>query len=88
MVHSTCTCHFHTLQFKTQMQVEILRAKTGGTPQYRNVFHAGYVIASRHGVRGVYQGLGATWQRNAPAVGIYFGKHTGGPLNEGLRLRV
>ena len=63
------------LQFKTQMQVEILRAKTGGTPQYRNVFHAGYVIASHHGVRGVYQGLGATWQRNAPAVGIYFGMH-------------
>ena len=60
-------------QFKTQMQIQIIRAKSGGTVQYRHVFHAGWVIAKTHGLRGVYQGLGATWMRNTPANGIYFG---------------
>ncbi len=57
------------------MQIQIIQAKSGGKIQYRNVFHAGYVIAKTHGIRGVYQGLGATWQRNIPAFGIYFGKN-------------
>ena len=61
-------------QFKTQMQIQIIRAKSGATIQYRHVFHAGWVIAKTQGVRGVYQGLGATWMRNTPANGIYFGK--------------
>ncbi len=64
---------FIYFQFKTQMQIQIIRAKSGGTVMYRNVFHAGWVIAKNHGVRGVYQGLGATWMRNTPANGIYFG---------------
>ena len=56
------------------MQIQIIRAKSGGTVQYRHVFHAGWIIAKTHGIRGVYQGLGATWVRNTPANGIYFGE--------------
>ena len=55
------------------MQIQIIRAKSGGTVQYRNVFHAGWCILRGYGLRGVYQGLGATWMRNTPAFGIYFG---------------
>ena len=61
-------------QFKTKMQIQIIRAKSGGEVQYRHVFHAGALIARQHGVRGVYQGLSATWIRNIPAFGCYFGK--------------
>ena len=56
------------------MQIQIIRAKSGAEVQYRNVFHAGYVIGKHHGIRGVYQGLGATIARDAPAFGVYFGK--------------
>lgn len=59
--------------FKTKMQIQIIRSKSGGTIQYRNVFHAGYVIAKHHGIRGVFQGLPATCLRDTPAFGIYFG---------------
>ena len=61
-------------QFKTKMQIQILRAHAGeNVSPYRNVFQAGYVIASQHGIRGVYQGLSATLMRNMPSFGIYFG---------------
>jgi len=48
---------------------------------YKNVFHAAYVIVKKHGIRGAYQGLPATWLRNIPANSAFFGefKHT---LNE------
>lgn len=59
--------------FKTKMQIQIIRSKSGGTVQYRNVFHAGYVIVRTHGVRGAYQGLSATCLRNTPACAVYFG---------------
>ena len=62
------------LQFKTKMQIQIMRAKTGAAVQYSNVFQAGLDIARTHGIRGVYQGLPATWLRNIPAFGIYFGR--------------
>ena len=55
------------------MQIQIIRAKSGAQIQYRHVFHAGYVITKSHGIRGVYQGLGATFVRNVPAFGCYFG---------------
>ena len=55
------------------MQIEIMRMKAGGTPRYRNVFHAGQVIFREFGVRGLFQGLQATCQRNTPACSIYFG---------------
>ena len=41
---------------------------------YRNVFHAAYVIVKKHGIRGAYQGLPATWLRNIPANSAFFGK--------------
>jgi len=56
------------------MQIQIIRAKSGGTVQYRNVFHAGWCILRGYGLRGVYQGLGASIMRNVPANGFYFGK--------------
>jgi len=55
------------------MQIQIIRAKSGGTIQYRNVFHAGWCILRGYGIRGFYQGLGATMMRDTPAFGIYFG---------------
>jgi len=55
------------------MQIQIIRAKSGGSIQYRNVFHAGWCILQGYGIRGVYQGLGATMMRDTPAFGIYFG---------------
>ena len=58
------------------MQIEILRAKAGEPAQYRHVFHAGYIIAKDFGIRGVYQGLPATFMRNVPAFATYFGLHT------------
>ena len=51
-----------------------MRAKAGGDVQYRNVFHAGYVIVKAHGIRGAYQGLSATICRNIPACAAYFCK--------------
>jgi len=57
------------------MQIQIIRAKSGGTIQYRNVFHAGWCILQGYGLRGVYQGLGATMLRDTPAFGIYFGNY-------------
>jgi len=56
------------------MQIQIIRAKSGSTVQYRNVFHAGWCILRGYGLRGVYQGLSASIMRNVPANGFYFGK--------------
>ena len=57
------------------MQIEILRAKAGAPAKYRHVFHAGYTIAKDYGIRGVYQGLSATFMRDIPAFAAYFGLH-------------
>lgn len=65
---------FSSLQFKSKMQIQIIRAKSGEPVMYRNVFHAAYVIVKKHGIRGAYQGLPATWLRNIPANSAFFGK--------------
>ncbi|KAK2151998.1 hypothetical protein LSH36_342g00022 [Paralvinella palmiformis] len=60
--------------FKTKMQIQIIQAKSTGAPMlYRNVFNAGYLITKTYGIRGFYQGLQATWCRNVPAFGVFFG---------------
>ena len=65
--------------FKSQIQVQILSQKTASvgastaTQQYKNVFDCARVIASEHGIRGIYQGLSAVLLRNIPANAIYFG---------------
>ena len=56
------------------MQVQIIRAKTGSEVQYRHVFHAGHMIIKQFGIRGAFQGLGATWLRDLPSFAAYFGK--------------
>lgn len=56
------------------MQIQIIRAKSGASVQYRNVFHAGYVIVSQHGIKGAYQGQLATQLRNIPSCALYFGE--------------
>ena len=50
-----------------------MRMKAGGMPRYRNVFDAGQVIFREFGIRGLFQGVGATCLRNIPACSIYFG---------------
>ena len=74
-LHISSLFIFYSLQFKTKMQIEIIRMKNGFEPRYRNVFHAGYVIFQQYGIRGVFQGLKATSMRDTPACGIYFGKN-------------
>jgi solute carrier family 25 carnitine/acylcarnitine transporter 20/29 len=59
--------------FKTKMQIQIIRAQSGHPQQYRNVFNAGYVIIKQFGIRGAYQGLGATLLRNGPSYSLAFG---------------
>lgn len=63
--------------FKSQVQVQILAEKQG-TPRtsahhYNNVFGCARVITKHYGLRGIYQGLGATLLRNTPAFSFYFG---------------
>ena len=59
------------------MQVQIFSAVKGqNTVYYRHVFYAGWVIMSQYGIRGVYQGLGATILRNIPSFCLYFGEYT------------
>ena len=65
---------FIVFQFKTQMQIQIIRAKSGAEVQYRHVFHAGHMIIKQFGIRGAYQGLGATWLRDLPSFAAFFGK--------------
>ena len=50
-----------------------MRVKSGGSMQYRHVFHAGYIIAKEYGLRGVYQGFSGTLLRNIPNNAIGFG---------------
>jgi len=59
---------------KSQMQVQIFNEKAGSGPKlYTSVFDCGKKIVTNHGVRGLYQGLGATIIRDIPAVSCYFG---------------
>eukprot|EP00164_Ancoracysta_twista_P006506 GFYU01009063.1.p1 GENE.GFYU01009063.1~~GFYU01009063.1.p1 ORF type:complete len:298 (-),score=82.20 GFYU01009063.1:201-1094(-) len=57
--------------FKCKLQAQTA-AVEGGKPQYTGVYDCAKQTASRYGIRGVYQGLGATWLRNIPAFGCYF----------------
>ena len=56
--------------FKAKMQAQVPRAD--GTLLYRSTFDCVKQTISRYGIRGVYQGLTATWIRNIPANGFYF----------------
>ncbi|ESN92689.1 hypothetical protein HELRODRAFT_164778 [Helobdella robusta] len=67
-------------QLKTKMQIQIIRAKSGGIVQYRNVFHAGYVITKTHGVKALFQGLIPTIMRDTPGCAAYFGEELWGVI--------
>eukprot|EP00455_Lapot_gusevi_P049145 TRINITY_DN6913_c0_g1_i1.p1 TRINITY_DN6913_c0_g1~~TRINITY_DN6913_c0_g1_i1.p1 ORF type:complete len:296 (-),score=89.93 TRINITY_DN6913_c0_g1_i1:82-969(-) len=60
---------FDNLKCKLQAQLP------GQPPKYNGVFDAAGKIMSQFGVRGVYQGLGATLVRNVPANASYFGTY-------------
>lgn len=49
-----------------------LQAQVGTEGRYRGSFHAAQMIFQQHGLRGVYQGTGATLARNVPCFGGYF----------------
>lgn len=53
--------------FKAKLQTQY-----AGSSQYRGVFDCAKQIASKFGLRGVYQGLSATLVRNVPANAVYF----------------
>lgn len=61
---------------KSQLQVQIFKEKSslakseapGVVNCTRRILHSG-------GIRGIYQGLGATFARDIPAVGLYFGAY-------------
>ena len=43
-----------SLQIKTKMQIQIIRAKTGKDIQYRNIFHAGIFRSLKHNYNKLY----------------------------------
>ena len=66
------------------MQVQVFSSRIGESPiLYRHVFHAGWMIANHNGLRGVYQGLGATILRNIPSFSLYFGECVGTVIRGG-----
>jgi len=55
--------------FKSQLQVQY----GTGTPKYNGFLDCASKIIKNHGIRGMYQGLGATFIRDVPANAVYFG---------------
>jgi len=53
--------------FKSQMQVQY-----GAGQKYKNITDCARQIIGQHGIRGAYQGLGATFVRDVPSNGCYF----------------
>ena len=49
-----------------------LQAQVGSKGQYNGSFDAARMIFKQHGLRGIYQGTGATLMRNVPCFGGYF----------------
>jgi len=57
--------------FKSQLQVQY----GTGTPKYNGFLDCARKIISNHGIRGMYQGLSATFIRDIPANAVYFGSY-------------
>ncbi|KMS65184.1 hypothetical protein BVRB_038560, partial [Beta vulgaris subsp. vulgaris] len=59
---------------KSQVQVQVFKRSSGVNALYfTSALDAGNQIWNLTGLRGIYQGLGATLLRNVPAVSLYFG---------------
>jgi solute carrier family 25 carnitine/acylcarnitine transporter 20/29 len=65
--------------FKSQLQ-----SQYGGVQKYNGFIDCAKKIVQNHGLRGVYQGLGATFLRDIPANATYFGVY--GNSNPNLRM--
>eukprot|EP00887_Chlorella_sp_A99_P003975 scaffold11.g3975.t1 len=61
--------------FKSQIQVQIIRAKSDPTykPPFTTVLQCVRSAVATNGIRGPFQGLGPTILRNAPANAVYLG---------------
>ena len=55
--------------FKSQLQVQVFRKR----PLFDSLFGCVRYLGGNYGIRGIYQGLGATICRNTCAVSLYFG---------------
>jgi len=77
---------FILFQFKTKMQIQIMRARSGEPIQYKSTFGAARMIFKDHGVRGVFQGLSGTLLRDIPAYGIFFSQLS--PLSSTLAFEI
>jgi len=56
--------------FKAKMQVQY--SSSGGQARYKNAPDVARQLAAQYGLRGLYQGLGATILRNLPGNAAYF----------------
>ena len=65
--------------FKSQAQIDITNSLQNKhhIPKYRSVYHCAYQIASMHGIRGMFQGFGATLLRAVPGGAAFFGSYEG-----------
>ena len=61
--------------FKSQMQVQIVRARSqaGYQPEFKGVADVAVQAVRLNGIRGPFQGLSGTIIRNVPANAMYFG---------------